>query len=563
MTGSGWRSWLVNGMLALASLAATLLACEGATALWVKTHPSLGLTAARLLRSHPPPYARSPYFSMRFVEEHELRGGTFTMSADGERILVRDAQGTYINNVGGHRVTTDVPEAAAHRIFLFGGSTVYCAEVPDPFTIASYLQRQVNVVAPGRHAVVNSGVSSVNTAQQLAWLRATDLSPGDVVVFYDGINDIFQGIFYRQALATIARTQQADYARLNALQRFALRLARVPRLSRTYVAEYLFYPFALEQPPPHVADRRQRVLLAQETARVYGEEVRAARAFTEQRGARFAHFLQPNLFSGPLRTAHEAALAGNVRIVGHGYREVLEDGQPALRAVSGQMQREGLQSVDLSLAFSLLPQDEDVFVDSMHVTEIANRLIAEAVTHALFGAPERLMSDARIALDHGEDAAVWERFEGARSAFEAGFQPGGPSLVENPRFEDGLRGWGQAQPTAVTPGQYPAITQHGYLYQEIRPLPERIQVEVTARCPTPTMVRVSVNWSDDTALAQRGVDRSAFDCLPAATTSRFVLSRPKGVSRAFVVVDAPEDERPAIVSALDVHALLPVRTGNR
>ena len=78
---------------------------------------------------------------------------------------------------------------------MFGGSTVYNSEVPDSLTIAS----QIAAIGANQalFEVVNMGATSIHSAQQFARLKSEiELEKGDIVVFYDGVNDVLQRIVY-------------------------------------------------------------------------------------------------------------------------------------------------------------------------------------------------------------------------------------------------------------------------------------------------------------------------------------------------------------------------------
>jgi lysophospholipase L1-like esterase len=89
---------------------------------------------------------------------------------------------------GGWRATTDTPNTAQRRVHIFGGSTVLCIEVRDSETLTSYLQRELNVVSDF-FSVVNRGISGATVAGGLSTFDDLEVSSGDVVIVYFGIND--------------------------------------------------------------------------------------------------------------------------------------------------------------------------------------------------------------------------------------------------------------------------------------------------------------------------------------------------------------------------------------
>ena len=98
--------------------------------------------------------------------------------------------------VNGLRHTTDQPTNYRNEIHIFGGSTTWGTGSSDPYTIPSILQRLINQKYPGKYKVFNHGFSTVVAKQELVELKDTKLRSGDIVIFYDGGNDVWQGVVY-------------------------------------------------------------------------------------------------------------------------------------------------------------------------------------------------------------------------------------------------------------------------------------------------------------------------------------------------------------------------------
>ncbi|CAB4757571.1 unannotated protein [freshwater metagenome] len=98
--------------------------------------------------------------------------------------------GTNYSMVDGIRSTTDARNSSDQpNLFLFGGSTVLCEEVPDRLTNASILQRMLNLHSEFVQ-VLNygaSGATSIDRVQML--LQESKVKKDDIVVFYFGDND--------------------------------------------------------------------------------------------------------------------------------------------------------------------------------------------------------------------------------------------------------------------------------------------------------------------------------------------------------------------------------------
>lgn len=111
--------------------------------------------------------------------------------------------GRYVNiDADGHRVTPQpsAPVEPTARVFFMGGSTMWGTEQRDSATIAAVAARRLqSLVGPAaRVEVTNFGESGyVNTQELLELILALRAGQRpDVVVFYDGINDVGTAVQY-------------------------------------------------------------------------------------------------------------------------------------------------------------------------------------------------------------------------------------------------------------------------------------------------------------------------------------------------------------------------------
>ena len=97
-----------------------------------------------------------------------------------------------INYCDGLRRTSFVPlnKKIASRIYLFGGSTIDCQEVPDDYTIASRLQAKINDSGlQETYEVINCGVIGATLAANLIHFKELPKSKSDICIFYFGVNE--------------------------------------------------------------------------------------------------------------------------------------------------------------------------------------------------------------------------------------------------------------------------------------------------------------------------------------------------------------------------------------
>ncbi len=98
----------------------------------------------RLLRSEP--YKNSNYFSHELIygQYYPAKRPIFFTPSQTNILVPNDFESEWLNIINNKRLTTDVSQNYFQNIYVFGGSTLYCAEVPDSLTICSILQRLIN-----------------------------------------------------------------------------------------------------------------------------------------------------------------------------------------------------------------------------------------------------------------------------------------------------------------------------------------------------------------------------------------------------------------------------------
>ena len=147
-------------------------------------------------KNKPEPYFDAKYFSDSFIKEWKEHPGGYTRFINTEIIIPNNFKGKYINVENNLRVTKYQPLQYKNTIHVFGGSTIFGGEVPDENTIPSFLQKKLND-ANVIYKVNNYGVSSIIAKQQYERLKNTvEVKNGDIVIFYDGANDILQKIYF-------------------------------------------------------------------------------------------------------------------------------------------------------------------------------------------------------------------------------------------------------------------------------------------------------------------------------------------------------------------------------
>ncbi len=213
------------------------------------------------------------------LDEYNFANGELIKSS-GDLITIGDFDGSYIKIKDGRRVTVGSNGLRQRRVLVFGGSTVFCAEVPDLLTSSSQLQRLI-LKNNFDFDVLNYGIPGLRIENQFNILKnVPDLGPGDIVVFYDGVNDLIR--VFEEGLDR--HKNQAPWRQLNSFS-FAVekRSSLFKHLSiSAYVDNIGVANEYLD------SDARQYI---SDTWLKYEE---LARELVQKTGADFVHILQPN-----------------------------------------------------------------------------------------------------------------------------------------------------------------------------------------------------------------------------------------------------------------------------
>jgi hypothetical protein len=276
--------------------------------------------------------------------------------------------GAYLNVENHRRVTPDQPEVYESTIYVFGGSTVFCSESPDAYTLPAQLQKLLLEAYGPQYRVVNMGVKGYVVSQQINRLRGVPLEPGDIVVFFDGFNDVslnFSWDFYAE--------WQVDSLGKNSLLRILPQaLAEGSVLYEYFLAPYNFRPAVLND--AEELEERWSTLSMDML-----QQIQTAQEIVSDSGAYFIHFLQPTLFSVSGKSPNELAMTKDYGTVPNGWAEVVMGGFDVLAALEPEYDRLGIHSVDFTYALDPVYRHTnlDIFYDSVHITHEGNLVLAE------------------------------------------------------------------------------------------------------------------------------------------------------------------------------------------
>ena len=292
-----------------------------------------------------------------------------------------------VNSLGFRgRELAPVKAPGVFRVVVLGGSVVWgTGASADDTTIPGYLAGLLREARGGRPVeVVNAGDSGYESTQEVIdfWLRLADLAP-DAVVSVTGFNDVFAGL--TNDVAGFPQNFPDFKIRLESrgLRRAAWGVADVA------LASHLVRAGAVTVRRAFVARERTtaegysiRYAAPDDVARVFEHNMALLAAMVRARGGRFVCVLQPALGVGhkPLAPSERSELAIAERDF-RGYAAYVRAVYARLTAALGRLHDEhDVTTVDLVDAFGA---SAPVFLDEVHVTDAANRVLAARIAAAM------------------------------------------------------------------------------------------------------------------------------------------------------------------------------------
>ena len=207
------------------------------------------------------------------LDEYNFANGELIKSS-GDLITIGDFDGSYIKIKDGRRVTVGSNGLRRHRVLVFG------AEVPDLLTSSSQLQ-QLILKSNLDFDVLNYGIPGLRIENQFNILKnVSDLGPGDIVVFYDGVNDLIR--VFEEGLDR--HKNQAPWRQLNSFS-FAVE-KRSSLFKHLSISGYVDNIGVANE----YLDSDARQYISDNWLKY--EEL--ARELVQKTGADFVHILQPN-----------------------------------------------------------------------------------------------------------------------------------------------------------------------------------------------------------------------------------------------------------------------------
>ena len=268
------------------------------------------------------------------------------------------------------------------RVFMLGGSTVAYGNPPLPVCV----ERELKNRGFSNVRVVNYGVISQNSSQELAHLiyHVMDSEP-DLVVFYDGGNDIMDPLLYDPRpgypFNFLAYENNVFFKEVDEYPWFSL-LAYGSEALRRLFRNYFFETFG------HFSEWRSYAgygtqAWSDKIAQIYAGNLAKAARICDAYDVAYMAFFQPLLFYKQTLSESEKNIMSpwpqtEKAMVGPYTRDVRDR---ITRYVADEQKIHPFSFYDFSRLFS--DAHESVFTDYIHLTREANQKVASAICDRL------------------------------------------------------------------------------------------------------------------------------------------------------------------------------------
>lgn len=284
-----------------------------------------------------------------------------------------------LNVINGYRKTVNpsyAPTDSVTKVFVMGASTLFCIEVPDEFTIASQVSKELHKAFPGKKFEVSSYGSSGFVNEQEAFLLSKLLIQGkrpDIVLFYDGANDTRMQVGMTRPIPH-AFFELYDQIFRSIKERLWANMVWKSSLL-TLVMKYRTDDDKFEQNPTVIKPRTEEI------CRRYAATIEYGGNLAKTYGFRVAFFWQPTLLTSkkPMPEAEKALLNLSAKQFGPCYTMMEE-------AVNNRIFQNPAfphTSIAFNISTALDSTKESVYLDSVHLTAEGNGKVAERIVGTL------------------------------------------------------------------------------------------------------------------------------------------------------------------------------------
>jgi len=358
------------------SIISGLLIIEVGSYIYVKNFSKTYLTKWEFRKRKPPPYYSADYFSENFINESRY----FVRGNLKDVIELEDYKGNFFNVLNGFRFTTDTPLSHKKRVLLFGGSTLFSQEVPDKFTIASFLQREL--IQKGI-MVKNYGLPGMNSRQQYEILKKTNVNKNDLIIFYHGVNDVYYNVFFGESHGWVNGVPAfTPVKKINFLEEMIYKFN--DNFGNVLFSPQLLNLVALKQQPLSVKSEDELKINSELAVRSFKKYINLSNDLVMEKGGQFINILQPILFGKKFLTKFQSEILANPYLTASGSEKAFSITYPKLRQISNSELKD-IKFYDFS---DILHDDElfenEIWFDFCHINHEGNEYIAKVINEKIF-----------------------------------------------------------------------------------------------------------------------------------------------------------------------------------
>lgn len=262
-------------------------------------------------------------------------------------------------------------DTAALQLFMFGGSTLWGTGAADAGTIPSFVSKKFydKGISVEVHNFGETGYASTQNLVMLIRLLQAGKRP-DVVIFYDGVNDIYNAL--QRGIAADPSNE------FNRIAEFNLTLER-GRLYRTAIRTFfsqgvirLFRGFFADFDIP---EEHALLPLSNAIADVYFENITMANALADAYNFTAVYFWQPSVFTKDGLTEFEKNELNRQT-----HAQKLYDLANA-EVLARVLTNEAEAFYDLTRAFD--GKNEPFYIDFCHLSAAGNRIVAAEIVEEM------------------------------------------------------------------------------------------------------------------------------------------------------------------------------------
>ena len=283
-----------------------------------------------------------------------------------------DLKTKYINIVSNNRVTKSYFQQPQNSIHLFGASTILSLEVPDDQTISSFLSKKL-FDNNYQYQVINYGISGIQIHDQIKRLKYVDFKKNDIIIFYDGGNEIYNKIF-RQVNSN-TNIIEVDITRFNNYNYYTRLFIRID----TFLISHSFFyrRFLSTKKPLPIKKIEFNENLIKDLQEYYITNLLLLKNFSKSNELKYIHFFQPTIFSKDNNTEYEKIILENEFITPRNMEESFIYAYKDFHILSKKLKEINVNTHDISSVLNNL--DKEVYLDYIHVNELANEKISSEI----------------------------------------------------------------------------------------------------------------------------------------------------------------------------------------